>query len=207
MIVDAIKGDTMKKIALLLIGFFFQAVHPATAAPLAKTPPRVRLALHAGQKLAPKMKLVGHFLPSPDLMNGLAPMAYLELQLKPNKWLTVGPAIGYDFSARGAIIALRIAPQHKKFWAWGDFEWTAPQNLGYSFLQLQVKALQWLSLGAEYEFWGLMKDPKTWSFGGGPNIIFHLGKKFVFEIAVHFRKGQGQPTAYELITRVHVFLF
>lgn len=166
---------------------------------------RPRMAFHGGAEIEEGLMLVTHVLPTPDLKKGLAPLAYLELAWSPLEWIKISPTVGYDFSTEETIFSVRLAPHHGPFWGWFDFEWSTISDFGYTFGMAEVKPLDWFSTGLEYECWGSLLDSSTWSWGGGPDVVFHLGK-IDLEMALHFR-GVETGTTMEFVTRAHIFLF
>ena len=105
-----------------------------------------------------------------------APLAILELGGLGSKELEVAPALGWDFQTNGPVISLRLSPRHGKFWGWVDFE-LEPKSWGlYWLIQVQYTISPWLHVGFEEESWGELTAAGPLRHGGGPNLLFEIGK-------------------------------
>jgi len=171
---------------------------------------RVRLLLHGGKELAENFKLMGHFIPSGNLVGELAPLMYIGGKFSlPSGW-SIEPAIGYYFGAgeNSPIAAFRIEYDGEYLYSWSDVEYNPLPDHGlYWFSQLEYKALDWLQIGIEGEGWGSATDADVRSDGGGVNVLF-VFKMIQVDLAVHYRSLMGTTdSGFEFVSRFHAFLF
>ncbi|HUT22396.1 MAG TPA: hypothetical protein VMX18_03255 [Candidatus Bipolaricaulota bacterium] len=201
----------MKNITLTLAAMvvLFQSL-PARAEVSWQDGARVRLLLHGGKQLTESLKIKGTFIPSGNLVGGLSPLMYLGLNINLPKGWAIAPTAGYSFAAdeNSPIIAVQISFENDLVMSWSDVEYSMlPHHCLYWFSQLEGKATDWLMLGIEGEGWGRIDNINYRSDGGGLNILF-VFKMFEIDLAVHARTLAGtSDTGFELVTRVHAFLF
>lgn len=198
--------QTVSFTALLLVGLGLSAADARAQAPGQNFfhPPRVRLILH-GKVDVGSLQMVARFLPSGNLMNGLAPVLYAGVRAKPVSWLIVEMYGGWVFGPNKPMVSLTFNPKWKKWWAWTEVDVHIPTWGGYAWAQVQYQARNWVHVGVEYEGWGSYLDGSSWSHGGGPNVLFRL-ERFGLDVALHTRQLNG-IVAQELFVRIHAFLF
>ncbi len=195
----------MKKTLVILIAIAILTTISTSAIGQEVVASRAQLVAHGGASVGEDLALAGDFLPSPNLSQGLSPLAYLILDWSSVSWMTISPSFGFDFGNEEPIVSLRLAPRNEMFWGWFNLEATVPTGFGYAFGQVEVKPLEWFSTGLEYEFWGSLDEANSWSLGGGPNAVFHLGSLDI-ELAVQLR-GLEDGIELSMFTRAHIFLF
>jgi hypothetical protein len=167
-------------------------------------PPRPSVSFVGGVDLSEQTSFFGSFFPSTDLVAGLSPLIYVGVGWKVHDMLKLSPALGFDYLNNQPILSIRLSPNYNIFWGWFDLEWK-PDNGGWAFGQGEAKVFDWLSVGAEYEFWGAYDNLEGWSLGGGPNMVLELGD-LGLEVALHYR-DDGKQTNVEFVSRANVYLF
>ena len=193
------------KHTLAIVVFLVTALWVGSALAGGFHPSRVKLLIHGEQELEEgRTALLYNFIPSPNLKTGFHPLAYVSLQAKPFKWLSLEPTLGFNFSAEEPIFSMHVALQTEKFWSWTDLEYRIPSKAGYCFSQVEMKVSDWFHTGFEAEGWGVFKDASSWSYGGGPNMLLRMGKIGV-DFALHARHLDDR-TAPEFYLRTHLFL-
>lgn len=190
----------MKKI---ILGVLAVAIFMATSVQAENHPARVRLLIHGHKQVAEGIDLRAYFIPSGNLVNGLAPLGYVGLSYQVNAWLNLEPTIGYDYTANEMIYSLRLEMDKGNFYTWADYEYIGGVDCSYWFVQTEYKVKPWLHVGLEEESWGSFAHSEDFSHGGGPNILFR-SEHFGLDLAWHYREIENQ-SGTEFFTRVHLF--
>lgn len=167
-------------------------------------PSRVRLLVHGALALD-DTEIVYLFVPAGNLVGQVAPFAYLGLKQKPTRWLGVEGNGGWSFGDDEPIAALSLSPSFGSFWAWTLTEVQLPSTRGYWMVELEYRLRPWLHAGIEGEgIKGSFSGAERWSNGGGPNLLFRLGKVGV-DLAIHARDKESDVRP-EFFLRTHLFL-
>ena len=153
-------------------------------------PARVRMIINLGLELPHELKLTGHFLPAPNLLGELTPLAYLGIHWAPINWGGFELLGGFNWGKQEGIISLRLNAQARSFWFWGDIEFSIPSGDRYYFAQFQWQPLRWLAVGGEIEGWGPLDS--RGSNGGGPNILFCFPPWAQLVTTIHLREEGGE---------------
>src|SRR3989339_598828 len=156
-------------------------------------PAGVRVVVTLGLELPHGLELRGHFIPAPNLLGELAPLAYVGLHWAPATWFGGELVVGFNWGKQEGIGSLRLDIHTRTFWAWGDVEFRFPSGGWYYFFQAEWQPLRWLAIGGEAEGWGPIGE--RGSNGGGPNILFGFPPWGHIALAVHFREAGGEVWA------------
>jgi hypothetical protein len=170
-------------------------------------PSRVRLLVHGSYQLNEVLQLQAHLIPAGNLLAGLAPISYLGVNYKPTNWLAIELDTGWNFKADEILFSVKPCLEYKKFWLWAEVDAQFPSYSGYWFVQVQYKITGWLHAGIEGEGWGNFSDSATWSHGGGPNLLFRLGKHVGVDLTIHARDLPNDDIGVrpEFFLRTHLF--
>ena len=167
-------------------------------------PSRARLLVHSEYDVNDETHLRVNFIPAGNLLAGIAPLAYLGLGWQATSWLDIEGTLGWCFKANEPIVSTRLTFKIDDFYSWIDLEIQLPGESGYWFAQAEYKLLDWIHVGVEGEGWGSYIGETPWSNGGGPNLLFRLGKVGL-DLALHVRE-LGDSVKPEFFARVHLFL-
>lgn len=165
---------------------------------------RIRLLMFGKQPIAEQLELRTDFIPAPNLLGDLAPMAYVGVGYTPSENLDLAASAGWAFAPDEPIASVRVSPSVGSFYAWSDLEVNLPSKDVYYFAQVEYKAVDALHFGLETEGWGNV-DKGGWSHGAGPNVLLRFGKQFGVDLALHGRELDSHFKP-EFVTRVLLFL-